>query len=165
EIPGAGKVLVACDAVRDGPLVDLGIQLEDRGGDSPAVWKRGDPVALRKAQRDKAAAALEVRREKLVKAQQSKQRELEKVQHLRTLPAVEELYELGADGRPVFDRVKQSAIEEGKPRDKAMKDLEKQIKIRSPLDKFKDDPSFEALMKDISELQMQADGLGSELGG
>jgi hypothetical protein len=41
-------VLAACDAVRDGALVDIGVRLEDRGQGTAAVWKRVDPSELRR---------------------------------------------------------------------------------------------------------------------
>ncbi len=44
----AGALLSACDRVRDGALVDLGVRLEDKP-DGSSVWKPEDPAVLRQA--------------------------------------------------------------------------------------------------------------------
>eukprot|EP00899_Mesostigma_viride_P011633 jgi/Mesvir1/20470/Mv12360-RA.1 len=57
-------LLALCDRVRDETLVDLGVRLEDRTGQS-AVWKLDDPVVLRKERDEKARAAAEAAAKKL----------------------------------------------------------------------------------------------------
>ncbi|KIY91252.1 hypothetical protein MNEG_16712, partial [Monoraphidium neglectum] len=79
-------VLAACDAVRDGACVDLGVRLEDRP-DGKALWKLDDPAALRAERDERAAAAAEAARKKVSNALAAKQRDLEKFEKLAAMPS------------------------------------------------------------------------------
>ena len=79
------EILAACDAVRDGACVEMGVRLEDRP-DGRAVWKLDDPAALRAERAARAAAAAEAARKKVENALASKKRDLEKFERLAALP-------------------------------------------------------------------------------
>eukprot|EP00898_Chlorokybus_atmophyticus_P002631 jgi/Chlat1/3369/Chrsp23S03805 len=57
-------ILAACDRVRDETMVELGVQLEDRG-DSPSVWKLEDPALLKKERDDKLRQAAQAQLKKI----------------------------------------------------------------------------------------------------
>lgn len=153
-------ILSACDRVRDGPLVDLGVRLEDRA-DGKAVWKLDDPAVMREEQAARAAAAAEAARRKLEGLQERKARELHKFEQIAALapPAVAlaDKYSAfdAASGEPTHD--KDGNALEGKAKDKARKEWEKAVKIREPLAaKLEADPDFlRTLRSEVEDLKTQ----------
>ena len=153
-------ILSACDKVRDGTLVDLGVRLEDKS-DGKAVWKLDDPATMRAEQEERAKAAAEQAMKKLSTQLTLKEKEKEKFEKLISLPSVEvslsEKYgkfDLST-GEPTHN--KEGVALEGKSKDKAMKDFEKAKKVLEPLSKkLIEDPGFmEKLSADIAEIQSQ----------
>lgn len=153
-------ILSACDKVRDGALVDLGVRLEDKA-DGKAVWKMDDPAAMKAEQEERAKAAAEAAMKKLSTQLAMKEKEREKFEKLISLPTVEvslsEKYSQfdPVSGEPTHDKA--GVALEGKGKDKAMKDFDKAKKVLEPLTKkMNEDPGFmEKLSSEISEMQTQ----------
>lgn len=160
-------MLAACDRLRDVTLADLGVRLEDRP-DGRAVWKLDDPAALRVEQEERARAAAEAAARKVAAALEKKSKDLEKLRGLAALPtaqaALSDKYSQfdEATGEPTHD--KDGAALEGKAKDKARKDWEKQVKVREPLAKRLAEDGPEALDKlaaEVQELTRQLAALGT----
>lgn len=167
----AGEVLAACDRVRDDTFVELGIRLEDKP-DGSSVWKPEDPAVLREEQEERRRAAAEARGKKLRSQLDTKRKELEKFEKLAALPSIQEALADKfstwdpASGDPTHD--KEGAALEGKAVDKAKKEVEKQRKVRAPLEKkLEEDPAFlSSLAADVATLtaELAALGVGSANG-
>ncbi|KAI3425944.1 hypothetical protein D9Q98_007914 [Chlorella vulgaris] len=160
----AWQLLAACDRVRDDTLVELGIRLEDKP-DGSSVWKPEDPAVLRAEQQERQRAAAEARSKKLRSQLDLKTKELDKFEKLAALPSVQEAL---ADkysqwdpegGMPTHD--KQGAALAGKALDKALKEVEKQRKLRAPLEKkLSEDPAcLQTLATEIRMLRAELEGL------
>lgn len=158
-------VLEACDRVRDHTLVDLGIRLEDRPT-GKAVWKKEDPAVLRAEVEAKERAAMEAKTKKLLSALERKERDLEKLQKLAELPRVQDAlrdrYSRFDDaGDPTHD-AEGKALDD-KAAKKAKKDVEKERKIRAPLEKAmeKDGPDVvQRLAAEVQEIKAELSALG-----
>jgi cysteinyl-tRNA synthetase len=157
--------LTACDVVRDNAMIDLGIRLEDQA-DGGSVWKTEEPAVLR-AERDEKLAAIAAAAAKKIRSKlDSARRDLEKFEKLAALPspqeALKEKYSKFSEetGEPTHDA--EGAVLEGKALDKAKKEIEKQKKIRAPLEKrlAEDGPGFlDALKVDVAALEANLAGL------
>jgi len=160
-------LLAACDRVRDGALVDLGVRLEDRPDGRPSVWKRDDPAALRQEAAERAAAQRAAAVKKAANLHALKARELDKFAKLAALPPVNEAladkytrFE-GEGGAPLAD--KDGAALEGKQLDKARKDWEKAVKLREPLAKKRAEEGDDFLARmqaEVEELAARVAALG-----
>lgn len=117
-------------SVRDGPLVDLGVQLEDRAG-GPAAWKREDPEVLRAEQARRAQAAAEAAENRRAARLAKLRRDLERYEGLAALPHVEAVladrYRFAASGEPTEDAG--GAPLDDKALAKARKDVAKLQKV------------------------------------
>ncbi|KAL4430549.1 hypothetical protein ABPG77_005789 [Micractinium sp. CCAP 211/92] len=166
----AGDVLAACDRVRDDTLVELGIRLEDKP-DGSSVWKQDDPEVLRAEQEERRRAAAEARSKKLRTQLENKRKDLDKFEKLAALPSIQEAladkYSRwdAATGEPTHD--KEGAALEGKALDKARKEVEKQKKVRAPLEKkLAEEPTFlQTLAADIAKLAAELAALGVAVNG
>ena len=151
-------ILAACDRVRDGTLVDLGVRLEDKP-DGKAVWKLDDPAVMKAEQEERARAASEAAAKKLATKLSMLEKEREKFMRLLELPspqvALADKYKFDESGAPTHD--KDGIALEGKALEKAKKDLEKAKKAVEPLNKkLAEDPAFmDKLVADIEAMQAQ----------
>jgi cysteinyl-tRNA synthetase len=168
----ATDLLAACDRVRDGALVELGVRLEDRPDGRPSVWKRDDPAALRQEAAERLASQRAALVKKAANLHALKARELDKLSKLAALPSVEqalaEKYSRfeGEGGAPLAD--KDGAALEGKGLDKARKDWEKAVKLREPLAKKRAEEGeafLERLRAEVDELAARVSALGGGGGG
>ncbi|KFM24979.1 Cysteine-tRNA ligase, cytoplasmic [Auxenochlorella protothecoides] len=168
EGAGAGQVLAACDSVRDGPLVDLGVQLEDRAG-GPAAWKREDPAVLRAEQARRAQQAAEAAETRRAARLGRLRRDLDRFEGLAALPSVPsalaDRYRFDAPGEPTADAG--GAPLDDKALAKARKEVAKQQKIRKPLeDALEKNPDFlEQLRADIAALELEGGAQGAAAAG
>jgi cysteinyl-tRNA synthetase len=163
------ELLAACDGVRDGAMVDLGVRLED-AADGGSVWKADDPATLRAERAEKARAAAEARAKKLRARAEAARREADKFEKLAALPppaaALADKY--GAfdpgSGDPTHDAG--GAPLEGKALEKGRKEAERLRRVRAPLEKklAEEGPGFiEALRAEAEALEAQLEAL--QLGG
>lgn len=156
------ELLAACDAVRDGAMVDLGVRLED-GADGGSVWKADDPAVLREERAEKARAAAAARSKKLRSKAEAARRDLDKFEKLAALPPpAEQLAEKYSrfdpgSGDPTHDAA--GAALEGKALDKGRKEVERLRRVRAPLDKrvAEEGPGF------LEALRAEAEGLEAQL--
>jgi cysteinyl-tRNA synthetase len=131
-------LLAASDALRDGPMVALGVRLEDLP-DGSSVWKPDDPAALRAEFAARRAAAAAAAAKKVRTKAEAARREVDKLEKLAALGSVEaalaDKYSRfdAESGDPTHDAA--GAPLEGKAADKARKEAEKQRKARAPLAK------------------------------
>lgn len=159
-------ILAACDAMRDGACVEMGVRLEDRP-DGKAIWKLDDPAALRAERDARAAAAAEAALKKLANVLAAKRKDVDKYEKLAALPEpqVQLADKYGGfdpvSGDPTHD--KDGVLLEGKAVDKARKDMDKVRKVREPLvKKLAEDPAFLEKMKgEVEELTRQLAALGA----
>ena len=167
------EFLSACDEVRDGIMVDLGIRLEDKS-DGGSVWKTEDPAVLRAEREEKAQAVAAAAAKKLKSKLDAVKRDLDKFEKIAALPSPQEVLKEkysqfdGTTGEPTHDA--QGVALEGKALDKAKKDLEKQKKVRAPLEKriADDGPEFlNSLKAEVAalEAQLQSMSVGSKANG
>lgn len=156
----SGALLEACDRLRDGPLVELGVQLEDRS-DGPAVWKRADPGELQAEVARRVEAAKEAAARKKALKIASLHRDVEKYEALAALPSVQESladkysqFDPGS-GDPTHDAGGQPL--ESKALAKAKKEVEKAKKVRAPLEReLAKDPEFlETLRQRLRDLELE----------
>ena len=159
------EFLAACDAVRDTSMVELGIRLEDNA-DGGSVWKSDDAAVLRAERDEKLAVIAAAATKKLRSKIDAVQRDVEKYEKLSALPspqdALKEKYSKFDEttGEPTHD-VAGVALE-GKALEKAKKELEKQKKMRLPLEKKKAEDGIdflETLRKDVAVLEAQLAGM------
>jgi cysteinyl-tRNA synthetase len=164
----ASDLLAACDRIRDGALVDLGVRLEDRPDGRPSVWKRDDPSALRQEAAERAKAQAAAARKKVANQHALKLRELEKFQKLVALGTAQEALadkyskfgeEGGGEGAGAPTADKDGAPLEGKALDKAKKEWERAVKLREPLAKRRaeEGPDF------LARMQAEVDELAGKL--
>ncbi|GAB4823051.1 hypothetical protein N2152v2_010097 [Parachlorella kessleri] len=155
-------VLAACDRVRDESLVELGVRLEDKA-DGSSVWKPEDPAVLRQELAERRQQQQEAALRKLRSALDVKRKELDKFEKLAALPSPQDAL---ADKYSAFDPVSgdptheaaTGAALEGKALDKARKDMEKQRKVRAPLEKkLQENPGF------LESLAAEVEALAAEL--
>lgn len=130
-------LLQCCDCVRDDAFVDIGIRLEDTPGGA-SVWKMDDPAVLRKERDDKLAAVALAARKKLASKIDVLKREITKMETLEALPSIQDSLSskystFDADGYPTHDA--EGHALEGKPLDKAKKEVDKARKVRQPFEK------------------------------
>lgn len=165
------EFLCACDGVRDGAMVDLGIRLEDKA-DGGSVWKTDDPAVLRAEREEKAAAAAAAAAKKMRARLDAARRDVDKFEKLAALPppeeALKEKYSAfdGATGEPTHDAA--GAALEGKSAEKAKKEVEKARKVRAPLEKRLEEegPGFlDALRAEVAALEAQLAALTTADGG
>jgi len=159
------ELLTACDVVRDNAMIDLGIRLEDQA-DGGSVWKTEDPAVLR-AERDEKLAAIATAAAKKIRSKlDAARRDLEKFEKLAALPspqeALKEKYSKFSEetGEPTHDA--EGAVLEGRAFEKAKRDIEKQKKVRAPLEKrlAEDGPEFlDSLKADVATLEAKLAGL------
>lgn len=158
------EFLTICDEVRDGVMVDLGIRLEDKS-DGGSVWKTEDPAVLRAEREEKAAAVAAAAAKKLKSKLDLLKRDVDKFEKLAALPspqeALKEKYSKfdKSTGEPTHDA--QGTLLEGKALDKAKKELEKQKKVRGPLEKRIADEGADFL----SGLRAEVEALEAQLAG
>jgi hypothetical protein len=159
------EFLTACDEVRDNAMINLGIRLEDQS-DGGSVWKTEDPAVLRAEREEKLAIVAAAAAKKIKTKLEATRRDLDKFEKLAALPspqeALQEKYSKFNEetGEPTHD-AKGTALD-GKALDKAKKEIEKQKKIRAPLEKrlADDGPGFlDALKADIDALEAKLAGL------
>lgn len=147
-------ILAACDVVRDETCVDLGVRLEDKPT-GPAIWKLDEPSVLRAEQEARRRDAAQARVKKLANQVALKQKDLEKFEKLAALPSVVESlagkYRFDAAGNPSHD--KEGSALDDKGVKKAMKDVEKEEKMRAPLAKKLEEEGPEFLTKLAAEVQ------------
>lgn len=135
----AKKLLLhSCDCVRDETMVKLGVRLEDTP-DGGSVWKMDDPATLQAEVDAKRAAQSEALARKLKSKLDSLVRDVEKFEKLAALPSIQESLK---DKYSKFDQVSgdpthdaEGVVLQGKPLEKAKKDVEKAKKVRAPLEK------------------------------
>eukprot|EP00192_Tetraselmis_astigmatica_P007572 CAMPEP_0117672910 /NCGR_PEP_ID=MMETSP0804-20121206/14178_1 /TAXON_ID=1074897 /ORGANISM="Tetraselmis astigmatica, Strain CCMP880" /LENGTH=765 /DNA_ID=CAMNT_0005481587 /DNA_START=120 /DNA_END=2418 /DNA_ORIENTATION=- len=155
-----GKLMAACDSLRDDTLVDLGIRLEDRAG-AKAIWKPDDPAVLRQELQERRQQQQEAARRKKENLLKAKTKDLEKFLGLAQLPPIpvalaDKYGGFGEDGLPTVD--KDGKALEGKALDKAKKEVEKAAKVRAPLQKkLEEDRSF------LATLAAEVEALSAEL--
>ncbi len=155
------EFLSACDDVRDEAMINLGIRLEDLA-DGGSIWKTEDPAVLRAERDEKRAAVAAAAAKKLRSKLEASRRDLEKFEKLAAMPspqeALKEKYSKFSEetGEPTHDA--EGAVLEGKALDKAKKEIEKQKKVRAPLEKrlAEDGPGFlDAIKADVAALEAQ----------
>ncbi|KAL4522526.1 hypothetical protein Ndes2437A_g07295 [Nannochloris sp. 'desiccata'] len=160
-----GEFLTICDDVRDNAMINLGIRLEDQA-DGGSVWKTEDPAVLRAERDEKLTAVAAAAAKKIRSKLDATRRDLEKFEKLAALPspqeALKEKYLKFSEetGEPTHDA--EGAVLEGKALDKAKKEIEKQKKVRAPLEKrlAEDGPGFlDALKADVAGLEAKLAGL------
>jgi cysteinyl-tRNA synthetase len=77
---GPEEIFKACDRLRSEVLPPLGIRLEDKGKDQPAVWKKVDPEKLKEEKKQKAGKKKEAKvitEEEKAKKEEEKKKALE----------------------------------------------------------------------------------------
>lgn len=106
-----GKVLAACDALRDSALPPLGVSLEDAAS-AGAAWKLRDPAELKRDAEDKARKAAERAAEKIEAEAARARKEAEKLAAAQVRPqdlfatapdAASRFSAYDADGVPTHD--------------------------------------------------------------
>ena len=87
EGQGLNAVLSTCDRMRDGPLIDLGVRIEDPPEPGrPSVWKREDAGKLRRERAVKKKEEADTRVKGLVNRLAKARKELEKLEEGRVSP-------------------------------------------------------------------------------
>ncbi len=109
---GPKEIFKLCDTLRDVVLPELGIRLEDKGKDQPAIWKKVDPEVLK--------AELRGKEEEKKKKEEEKKRKAAEDLKKKSTPA-KEYFKQMTDKYSAFD-------EEGMPtHDVKGKELPKEI--------------------------------------
>ena len=85
--PPNSALLAMCDALRDSRMADLGVRVEDKGGEEGSVWKLDDPETLRREVREKLAMAAEKAAEKVLNKLTVKAGELAKAEAASVAPS------------------------------------------------------------------------------
>ena len=67
-LAGPKEIFKVCDNLRDNVLPELGIRLEDKGKDQPAIWKKDDPEKLK--------SEIKSKEEEKVKREEEKKRKV-----------------------------------------------------------------------------------------
>eukprot|EP01022_Parablepharisma_sp_SALTPOND_P020553 TRINITY_DN376_c0_g1_i1.p3 TRINITY_DN376_c0_g1~~TRINITY_DN376_c0_g1_i1.p3 ORF type:complete len:477 (-),score=67.01 TRINITY_DN376_c0_g1_i1:7890-9320(-) len=121
---GPKEIFNTCDNLRDAVLPELGIRLEDKGKDQPAIWKKDDPEKLKAEIRGK-------EEEKKRKEEEKKKKAAEELKKKMTPP--KEYFKQMTDKYSKFD-------EEGMPtHDAKGKELSKEILNKLKKDYAKQD--------------------------
>jgi len=165
----AKKLLLhSCDCVRDETMVKLGVRLEDTP-DGGSVWKMDDPATLQAEVDAKRAAQSEALARKLKSKLDSLVRDVEKFEKLAALPSIQESLK---DKYSKFDQVSgdpthdaEGVVLQGKPLEKAKKDVEKAKKVRAPLEKRVAEEGIDfmdTMRQEIKSIQDQLSRLQAE---